>query len=73
MLWKERPRIRAVWMDNLRALLGIRRLESPKYKDKGVVHKGQGGGERTKELKMFSGGLAKWREWRMIGLLRRSI
>ena len=38
MLWKEeRFRIRAVQMDNLRGLLGIKRMDSFKCTDKGVV------------------------------------
>ena len=37
MLWKKRSRIRAVQMDNLRGLLGIRRMDSPKCTDKEVV------------------------------------
>ena len=41
MLWKEeRSRIRAVEMDNLRGLLGIR---SPECADKGVVWRDEGG------------------------------
>ena len=38
-LWKEKERswIRAVQMDNLRGLLGIRRMDSPECTDKGVV------------------------------------
>ena len=39
MLWKEKEKfkIRAVQMDNLRGLLGIRKIDSPEYMDKGVV------------------------------------
>ena len=38
MLWKEeRSRIRAVQTDSLKALLGIRRMDSPESMDKGVV------------------------------------
>ena len=45
MLWreKERSRVRAVQMDNLRRLLGIRRMDkSPKCTDKGVVQSEEG-------------------------------
>ena len=31
------PRIRAIQIDNLRGLLGIRRLDSPKFTDKEVL------------------------------------
>ena len=39
MLWreKERSRVRAVQMDNLKALQGIRRMDSPECSDKGVM------------------------------------
>ena len=39
MIWKkkERSSIRALQMDNLRFLLGIRRKDSPECTDKGVV------------------------------------
>ena len=39
MIWKEneRFRIRAVQMDNLRDLVGFRRMDSPECTDKGVV------------------------------------
>ena len=39
MIWmeKERSRIKAVQMDNLRVLLGIRRMDSPKCMIKGVL------------------------------------
>ena len=43
MLWKEISRIRAVQIDNLRGLLGIRRMNSPKCMDKGVVWSDKGG------------------------------
>ena len=38
MLWKEKEksRIRAVQMDSLRGLIGIRRMDNPKCTDKGV-------------------------------------
>ena len=38
----ERSRIRAVQMDNLRGLLGIRMMDSPKYINKGVVQSEEG-------------------------------
>ena len=37
MLWKERSRIRAVQMDNLRGLLGIRSMDSSECTDNGVI------------------------------------
>ena len=39
MLWreKERLRVRAVQMDNLIGLLGIRRMDTPECTDKGVM------------------------------------
>ena len=45
MLWKEeeRSRIRAVQMDNLRDLLGIRRMDSPECTDKRVVRSDEEG------------------------------
>ena len=45
MLWKgkKRSRIRAVQMDNLRGLLGIRKMDSPQCTDKGVLRSGGGG------------------------------
>ena len=44
MVWKEkeRSRMRAVQMDNLRGLLGIRRMDSPEYADKGVMQSEEG-------------------------------
>ena len=46
MLWKEkeRSRIRAVQMGNLRGLLGIRKMDSSECADKGVVWSDGGGG-----------------------------
>ena len=45
MLWKkkERFRIRAVQMDNLRGMLGIRRMDSPKDTNKEVLWSDAGG------------------------------
>ena len=45
MLWKEkeRSRIRGVQMDNLRGLLGIKRMDSPKCMDKGIEWSEEGG------------------------------
>ena len=45
LLWKEneRSRIRAVQMDNLRDLLGIRRMDSPECMNKEVVRSDEGG------------------------------
>ena len=44
LLWKEkeRSRIKAVQMDNLRGFLGIRRMNSPGSTDKGVVRSNEG-------------------------------
>ena len=66
MLWeeKERPRIRAVQMDNLRGLIGIRRMDSV---PNAQIRKLFG---VKKSLKACSGGTAMWRGWRGIGLLR---
>ena len=45
MLWKEneRSRIRAVQMDSLRGLLGIRRMDSPECTAYKVVRSDEGG------------------------------
>ena len=40
---KERSRVRAVHMDNFRGLLGIRRVDSPEWMDKGVVQSDERG------------------------------
>ena len=70
MLWKkEMSRIRAVQMDNHKGLLDIRRMDRVPnigIKDSCEVTKGIGKGF----MKVFSGGSAMWREWRIIGLLR---
>ena len=39
---KERSRVRAVEMDNLRGLLGIRRMDSSECTDTGVVQSEEG-------------------------------
>ena len=41
MIWKERSRIRAVQVDNLRGLLGIRRMDKV-LNDKGVLQSDKG-------------------------------
>ena len=67
MLWKEkeRSRVRAVQLDNLRGLLGIRRIDSPKCMDKGVLRSEEG--SRLKGLmKVSYGGSAMWKGWRGI-------
>ena len=46
MLWKERSRIRVVQMGNLIRLLGIRRMDSPKCRNKGVVQSDKGGRQK---------------------------
>ena len=42
LLCKERSRIRVVQMDNLRGLVGIRRMDSPECMDKGAVQSEEG-------------------------------
>ena len=75
MIWKEkeRSRMRAVQMDNLRGLLSIRRMyEVPNTWISelcGVTKGGRG----MKGLMVFSSGSAMWREWRIIVLLRGCI
>ena len=67
VLWreKERSRIRAVQMENLRSLLGVRRMDIvPNARMKGLC------GVTKGLMKVFSGALTKWRERRMTGLLR---
>ena len=70
MLWKEkeRSRIKAVQMDNLRCFLGTRRMDRlPNAR----ISELRG---MTKGLKkVFSGGLAMWSEWRVTGFLRESM
>ena len=39
---KDRSRIRAIQMDNLRGLLGIMRMDSPECTDKGVLQSDEG-------------------------------
>ena len=48
MLWKEkeRSRIRTLQMDNLRELLGIRKMDSPECTDKRVVRNDERGGRK---------------------------
>ena len=70
MLWKENEmsRIRAVQMDNLRGLLGIRimhKVSNARIRELEVVTKGL--------MKVYLDCLAMWREWRMTGLLRWSM
>ena len=66
-LWKEkrRSRIRDVQMDNLKGLLGIKRIDrvtNARIRELCKVMKGL--------MKVFSDGLVIWRGWRLIGLLR---
>ena len=42
----ETSRIRSVQIDNLRCLLGIRRMNSPESTDKGVMQKEEMGGRK---------------------------
>ena len=70
MIWKKkrRYRIRAVQIDNISSLLGIRRMDKVLN---ARIREFYGG---TKGLmKVFSDGLAIWREWRKTGLLRGSM
>ena len=67
MIWKEkeRPRIRAVQMDILRGLLGIRKMDkvpNARIRELSGVTKGL--------MKVFSVGSAMWRECKRTGLLR---
>ena len=68
-LWKkERSRIRAVQMDNLRGLLGIRwmnRVWNVQIRELYGVMKGA--------EERIDGGVLRWRGWRRIGLLRMSM
>ena len=70
MLWKEkeRSRVSAVQMDNLRGLLGIMRMDrilNAGIKELCGVRKGLD--ERTDE------GILRWRGWRGIGWPRESM
>ena len=70
MIWreKERSRIRAVQMDNLRGLLGIRRM------DKVLNALIRQLSRVTKSVdKKIDEGVLWWRGWRMTGLLRESM
>ena len=61
MIWRERSRILAVRMDNLRGLLGIRRMDkAPNAQIR----------QLCRMMKVFSDGSAMWGGWRMTGLLR---
>ena len=66
---KERPGIRAVQRDNLRCLLGMRRMDkvpNARIRELWGMTKGL-----VKVL--FSDDSAMWREWRRTGLVRGSI
>ena len=74
MLWreKERFRIRAVQMDNLRGLLGIMRMDRvPNARIRDMCGVMKGVDERISEgvLRWFS----MWRGWKIIGLLKESM
>ena len=67
IIWKEkeRSRIKAIQMDNLNGLLGIRRMDKvPNAWIREVC------GVTKGLMKVFSGSSAMWRKWRIIGLLR---
>ena len=71
MIWreKERSRIWAVQMDNLRGLLGIRRMdEVPNARIRHLCEVTKVWTKRF--MKVFSDGSTLWREWRMTLLLR---
>ena len=58
---KEGSMIRAVQMDNLRGLLGIKRVDKiPNARIR----------QLCEVTKVFSGGSAMWRDWRMTEFLR---
>ena len=66
MLWKEkeRPKIRAVQIDNFKGLLGIWRIDrAPNARLRKL----------SRLMKACCGGSAMWRGWRLIGLSRESI
>ena len=74
MLWKEEEVswIRVIQMYNLRGLLGIRRMDRvPNARIRGLCRMMKG--EDESMMRVFSGGLAMWRGWRRIGLLRESM
>ena len=59
-------------MDNLRGLVGIRRMERvPNARIRELCGVMMGLDERIN--KVFYSGLAMWREWRKIGLIRESM
>ena len=69
----ERSWIRAVQMDNLRALLGIRRMDKvPNAQIRQLCRVTKGVDEKI-DKGFFSDGLDIWREWRMTRLLRGSM
>ena len=73
-IWREedRSRITAVQMDNLRDLLGIRRMDKvPNARKRQLCGVTKGVDEKIDEV--FSDGSDMWRDWRMTGLLRGSI
>ena len=67
---EERTRVRAVQMDNLRRLLGIRKMDrvlTARIKELCGVRKG------LRLMKASYGGSAMWRGWRGIGIPRESM
>ena len=66
MIWreKERARIWAIQMNNLRGLLGIRKMDKV---PNALIKQLYG------VMKVFSNGSAMWRGWRTTGLLRWSM
>ena len=72
MLWKERSRIRAVQMDNIRRLLGIRKMDmtpNAQIRELCCVKKGLRG-KIDEGVPWCS---TMWRGWRVIGLPRESM
>ena len=68
-LWKEKEnsRVRAVQMDNLKSLIGIRRMDrAPNARIRKLCGVKKGLDESIDEG--VHGGLAMWRGWRWIGL-----
>ena len=75
MVWrkKERSRIRAVQMNNLRGLLGIRRMDSvpnARIRELCGVTKAV---DENRSMKLFIEGSAILREWEMIGLPKECV
>ena len=69
MIWreKERSRIGAVQMNNLRGMVGIRRRDKvPNARVRQLCGVTEGMDEKIVKGNVFSDGSAMWREWRII-------